>query len=543
MNSNGLTVLGLHRDPWHDTGACIVRETPQGLFVVAISEERLTRVKNCRAFPDLSIQYCLEAAGLQSVDEVDLIVSDYICVQEWGKDVPPNKSHDLLGPDGLGALQTGRHKIDPAKVKVINHHLCHAAGAFYGAPFEEAAVLIVDGRGSNKETQSLYHGTKDGLKLVAKTDHLGIGLMYATVTQHIGFKLLQEGKTMGLGPYGDTSKPPTILPHPQTRDGIVVDYRNWCVGRYENTLGAAPTSDQEKEQIAAEAQHLLALDMRHRGNFAKEQTGSKNLCMSGGVGLNSVANWRLTQEGPFDQIFVHPACSDSGIPMGAALYGYYEILGGTTPWKMEDAYTGKLYDQDDIDQAIEQFEGFQVVREDALSKAAQLLADGLCVGWFDGRSEYGPRALGHRSILVDPTKAENKDRLNARVKFREAFRPFAPIVPWEHAQEYFQLDRPAPFMLLVPKVVQGKESEIPAVTHVDGSARVQTIERDVNPRMHALLLAFRDKTGVPVLLNTSFNVAGEPIVETPADAIRCFSNTAIDALVLSDTLLIKDEYV
>jgi carbamoyltransferase len=283
--------------------------------------------------------------------------------------------------------------------------------------------------------------------------------------------------------------------------------------------------------------------MLHLADYAQRQTGSQKLCLSGGVGLNSVANWRLTQEGPFEEIFVHPACSDSGIPMGAALYGYYEILNGEIPWHMEHAYMGRSYSQEEIDAAIAQFDGFQVIRGDILPKTAELLAEGRCVGWFDGASEYGPRALGHRSILVDPTKAENKDRLNARVKFREAFRPFAPIVPWEHAQEYFELDRPAPFMLLVPKVVAGKEAEIPAVTHVDGSARVQTIARETNPRMHALLMAFKERTGVPVLLNTSFNVAGEPIVESPVDTIRCFTRTAIDALVLSDTLLIKDEYV
>jgi carbamoyltransferase len=280
--------------------------------------------------------------------------------------------------------------------------------------------------------------------------------------------------------------------------------------------------------------------MMHLATYAKERTGCKYLCISGGVALNSVANYKLLQSGLFEDIFINPAASDTGVPLGCALFGYHSILGQPKRYEWISPYLGPTYTSQDCHEAIKRFSGFKVIQGNSLAAAADLLAENKIVGNFQGRSEMGPRALGNRSILMSPLLAENKDILNARVKFREAFRPFAPAVLSEHTEEYFVFDRENPYMLMVADIRPEKHSVIPAVTHVDGTGRLQTVSKQYNARFYEIVKQFYAKTGVPVLLNTSFNVAGEPIVETPDDAIRCFLGTAIDALLIQDNLLIKE---
>jgi carbamoyltransferase len=518
-------ILGIHREPWHDTGAAVLVEDCGGVEIVSITQERLDRVKDSRAFPGDAIDYCLKASGMSSLDEIDLVVSDYIepAVAKQTQTLPPEK-------------------IAPEKMAIINHHQAHAAGAFYSSPFDEAAVLVVDGRGSDKETQSLFTASREsGVRLLEKSGILGLGLLYATVTVKIGFGILNEGKTMGLAPYGGGSRK-DIIDWPSIRrySGIHTDYTGLCHGRYDMRPALPPMSDDVRARLAFEVQREIEHGMLYLARRAREITGMKNLCISGGVGLNSVANNRIVQEKIFDGVFIHPACSDTGIPLGCALHGYHHILSGRGRFNFNNAHMGRAYTPGEMDCAIKSSAGFRVCCDDDDSKTVELLTDNKVLGWFQGGSEIGPRALGNRSILMNPGRAENKDHLNERVKHRENFRPFAPAVIGERAGEYFDLDRPSPFMLLVADVLPGAREKIPAVTHIDGTARVQTVSMNSNPAFYRLMEKFGEATGTPVLLNTSFNVAGEPVVETPDDAIRCFLSTGIDALRLGKNLLLKD---
>jgi carbamoyltransferase len=424
---------------------------------------------------------------------------------------------------------------------MVNHHLAHAHHVFRASGFDSAAVLIVDGRGSDKETQSLFTASPDGIDLVESTSRIGIGLLYAAVTQAIGFGLLQEGKTMGLAPYGANGSAP-IFDFPHAYDGVVTDYGSFCQdGSYEIQAPHRPIETAEDRARAAfEVQQECEAAMLHLARYAHERTGAGHLCISGGVGLNSVANWHVLEAGIFEDVFINPAASDTGIPLGAALYGYHELCGQRRAYGEISAYLGPSYDRDELSAAITADAGFHVVDKDAVGEAVGLLADNRIVARFAGRSEIGPRALGNRSILMSPLVAGNKDVLNRHVKHREPFRPFAPAILEERTQEYFEIDRLSPHMLLVPRVLESKRHVIPAVTHVDGTARLQTVGRESNPRFYSMIESFGEATGVPVLLNTSFNVAGEPIVESPEDAIRCFLSTGIDALLLGDRLLIKN---
>ena len=280
--------------------------------------------------------------------------------------------------------------------------------------------------------------------------------------------------------------------------------------------------------------------MLHLAQYAKEKTGCDYLCISGGVGLNSVANYKVLQSNIFKDIYINPAASDTGIPLGAALYGYHKVLNQPKTYAEISPYLGPTYDDDVIKKAIKKYSGFKLVDTSAFEKAAELIAQNKILGFFHGRSEMGPRALGNRSIIMSPLLAENKDTLNLRVKFREAFRPFAPSILREYAEDYYVIDRESPYMLFVPLVREDKKEIIKAVTHVDGTGRLQTVTKEFNGKYYDLIESFYKATGVPVLLNTSFNVAGEPIVESPEDAIKCFLKTDIDALLIEDYLLIKE---
>jgi carbamoyltransferase len=536
-----MVVLGLHKDPWHNTGAAMIREDGDGVRFASLGEERANREKDSRKFPSRSIEACMNQLGISSTTEIDLVVLDYIVKADWAGDWyrSPCETNNLL------------KDFDPGKIHIINHHLAHAYNVFYSSRFESAAVLIVDGRGSEKETQSLFLATKESVKLIEATKVTGIGLLYAAVTQAIGFGLLQEGKTMGLAPYGAGATEKTFR-FPKRYEGVITDYSAMCVeDSYEMSAPHDPVvTFEEKARAAFEVQEETEAALLHLARYAFERTGAGHLCLSGGVALNSVANYRVLKSGIFKDIFINPAASDTGIPLGAALYGYHKILRRPKTYPDISPYLGPSYGRDQVAAAIEAyrgatfnqeaFAGFSVVAQKALEHAVEMLSNNRIVACFHGRSEMGPRALGNRSILMSPLLAENKDTLNTHVKHREAFRPFAPAILEEYAQDYFEIDRPSPYMLLVPKVREEKRSCIPAVTHVDGTGRLQTVSKEFNSHLYSIIEGFHTRTGVPVLLNTSFNVANEPIVETPGDAIRCFLRTGIDALLIGDYLLVKE---
>lgn len=524
--------LGIHKDPWHNTGACAISGTHSDYDIAFLSEERLDRVKDSRAFPQKSIEACMHQTGVSDMSEFDAVVMDYIVTdQDWRLDQlkRPCSTENLL------------RNVSPERIHIIDHHLCHAYAAFMTSPFEEAAILIVDGRGSKRQTQSLFVGSGNSIKFIEGTDTIGIGLLYAAMTQHIGFGNLQEGKTMGLAPYG-ASEPSLEYDFGGVYDRIRTDYDSFCEdGSYALQQDIpTPSTFAEQARAAYETQQECERALLHLGAYARKVTGMPNLCLSGGVALNSVANNTLLKANIFDDIFINPAASDTGIPLGAAYYAHYALGKNERRAGEISPYLGPQYSKTRVDEAIALFAGYKVVRENALEQAIEMLSANKIVARFEGRSEMGPRALGHRSILMSPLIAENKDVLNARVKFREEFRPFAPIVMEEYSQDYFGIDRPCPYMLLVPNVRPEKRNVIPAVTHVDGTARVQTVTESFNGKLYNILEAFREGTGVPVLLNTSFNVAGEPIVETPEDAIKCFLGTDIDALFIEDILLVKN---
>lgn len=524
-----MLVLGIHKDPWHNTGAALIRGERGRSEFVLISEERLDRVKDSRAYPEKSISVCLREFGVPHLEEVDLIVLDYIRDRNWRLD------HFKTPCRQATALDT----LSPSKIQVVNHHLAHAYAVFYSSGFDSAAVLVVDGRGSDKETQSLFFADRSGIELIARTTSIGIGLLYAAVTQAIGFGLLQEGKTMGLAPFGASVNEHIFRFEPRY-EGVVTDYSDICTdGSYDLKVAHPPFDTFEKKARAAyEVQLECESAMLHLARWAHQTTKSNNLCISGGVALNSVANFKIHRSGLFKNLFINPAASDTGIPLGAALYGYHKILGASQDYSLIPPFLGPSYSIEAIELALNAFSGYEIVREDPIGEAAELLAENFIVGCHYGRSEMGPRALGNRSILMSPLRAENKDILNSRVKHREAFRPFAPAIHAHRATEYFEIDTPSPYMLLVPPVRLEKQSVIPAVTHVDGTGRLQTVTRDMNPLLYRLVELFEQRTGVPVLLNTSFNINNEPIVETPEDAIRCFLGTNIDALLINGTVLL-----
>lgn len=529
-----MIVLGLHKDPWHNTGAAIVKIGDKGREIVMLSEERLDRKKDSRSFPQRSAEACMEYFGISNFDDIDLVVLDHIVTTDWKNDEfkTPCKKDTFL------------NQIDEKKIRVIDHHLSHACSTYYASGFKDSAILIVDGRGSSAETQSLYEAKDGVVRLIEKTQNIGIGLLYSAVTQAIGFGLLQEGKTMGLAPYGEHVKE-RIFDFGGKFNGISTDYSSVCVeGKYDlkgYDSSKFQTQDQ-KARAAYEVQHECEQAMLYLAKYAKEKTGMSHLCISGGVGLNSVANYKILSAGIFEDVFINPACSDTGIPLGNALWGAHVELGSKYQQDLISPYMGPIYDEASYRRAanIAREQGCEII-EDAkvLDTFSQMLAENKIGSICSGRSEMGPRALGNRSIVMSPLLAKNKDILNSRVKHREAFRPFAPVALEEHTAEYFEIDRPSPYMLLVPYVRMEKRSVIPAVTHADGTGRLQTVSEQSETIYRRVLERFYKLTGVPVLLNTSFNVNKEPIVETPDDAVRCFLSTDIDFLLLGEKILIK----
>ena len=536
------TVLGFMNYASHDPGACIVTDKNGKVEYITISEERLSRVKYSYYFPVRAIKYCMEHFGLKSMDEIDLVVTDYGFRKQFSN---TTRHYRKLEADYIKT----RLNIPWEKIKYIDsHHMAHAASVFYTCPYEEAAVLVVDGFGSNIETNSLYACDKDGIRLIDKAYGQGIGIVYTAITMDVlGFGLGEEGKTMGLAPIGKNSNLEKILKLSPTYNGIVTDYSSFidrCPGfKIKQTLPKCPNvkevTNPYYSKIAYELQEETDRCMIHLANYAFKKTGMKNLCIAGGVGLNCVTNVKLLDHTSFENIFIQPAASDVGIPLGLALEGYASNKKKNLKVEFSNAYTGIKYDKQDI---LKILNGNEINYEEVtLEKVAQILATGSILGWFCGGSELGPRALGHRSILTDPRPKWMKDWLNERVKHREIFRPFAPSILKEKLGEYFHLKCESPYMLLAPMTKEEKQNEIPAVVHVDGSGRVQTVSSTESPEFYQLIVEFQKITGVPVILNTSYNDNGEPIVERPIDAILCFLRTNIDYLYIEGLLISKKD--
>ena len=552
-----MNILGIHTFG-HDTGAALISKGQ----LLAMGEERLNRQKHSGAFPHKSVRYLLEAAGLKDIGNIDMIVG----VTRVGKD-GKNKEIEMIRSE-LGYK---------GNIHTISHHAAHAASAFYPSPFDEATVMVVDGLGSNaadvdenaktpfifrvidkkiqkkfEEVQSFYRAIDGRLHTIRKDYAMpgfsnGLGLLYMATSVFVGFGDFGSGKVMGLAPYGEHTDGRYQKDFYEIVDGAVLipSEKNFVrhVDHFRKLYypdipkrGKEKLPDDVYTQITFEVQDALEKALIEIAGYLYKISPSKNLCYAGGVGLNSVANKKILDNTPFENIFVQPAACDTGIALGCALHGAH-MLNNEEPkkYKFKNAYTGRPYSEKEILAALNNTANIKFSKEQNVAqKAAKLLADGKILGWFEGGSEIGPRALGHRSIICDPGKPGMKDILNARVKHREAFRPFAPSILKEYVSDYFELTCESPYMLLIAEVKKDKQKLVPSITHVDGTARVQTVTREDNGRFYDLIEAFHKITGVPVILNTSFNIAGEPIVETPADALKCFMSTEMDYLIIEE---------
>ncbi|KIL97831.1 Nodulation protein nolO [Paramagnetospirillum magnetotacticum MS-1] len=596
-----MRILGLSA-LYHDSAAALVED---GRIVAAAQEERFTRKKHDAAFPENAIAYCLAQAGI-GLNDVDFVVfydkpflkferllETYVSFAPKGfssfKTAIPVWLKEKLFQKDLLAREFKRFTPDfdwMNKLLFAEHHLSHAASAFFPSPFEDAAVLTMDGVGE-WTTTSLAMGSGNRLE-IHKELHFphSLGLLYSAFTYYTGFKVNSgEYKLMGLAPYGEPKYTKLILDNlvDLKEDGsfrLDQSYFDYCTGltmtndRFAALFGQ-PVRRADKDQltqfhmdIAASIQDVTEIIVSKLCHGIKKETGAKNLCLAGGVALNCVSNGKILREGIFDNIWIQPAAGDAGGALGAALAGYHIHKGQprhVTPGKdaMKGSYLGPVFEQADIESRLAAAGAkFEVMGPEAMIEAtAQALAEEKAVGWMQGRMEFGPRALGGRSILGDPRSPSMQKTLNLKVKYRESFRPFAPSVLREDVAEWFDLDGDSPYMLLVAPVSESRRramtadeeklfgieklnvprSSIPAVTHVDYSARVQTIHADTNPRYHALISAFKARTGCGVVVNTSFNVRGEPIVCTPEDAFRCFMGSEIEVLVVGNCFLRKEE--
>ena len=585
---------------YHDSAAALIED---GRIVAAAQEERFTRKKHDRRYPRHAIGYCLSevGGGLADIDYVafydkpflkfERLLETYLAfapkgfasfrmaIPVWLKEKLFQKS--LLGNE-LKAIQPDFDWQN--KLLFAEHHQSHAASAFFPSPFEEAVVLTMDGVGE-WATTSVGIGKGSTLEMV-KEIHFphSLGLLYSAFTYYTGFKVNSgEYKVMGLAPYGEPKYAKAIFDKliDVKLDGsfrLNLEYFNYCTGltmtngRFDALFGGPPRKPdelltQKHMDLAASIQVVLDEVVVRLTRALRAETGLRNLCLAGGVALNCVTNGKVLRDGRFDGIWIQPAAGDAGGALGAALAAYHLFKGQPRHVNrgldgMFGGYLGPDYTQDDIEQRLSASGAvFEVLDEPTLlDRTVAALVEGKAVGWFQGRMEFGPRALGARSIFGDPRSPSMQKMLNLKVKYRESFRPFAPSVLREDAADWFELDADSPYMLLVADVVERRRramteaaralfgidklnvprSDIPAVTHVDYSARIQTVHRETNPRYHALLTAFKAKTGCSVLVNTSFNVRGEPIVCTPEDAFRCFMGTDIEVLVIGNCFLRKD---
>jgi carbamoyltransferase len=546
----------------HDTAAALLQD---GRPVAFIEQERFDREKHTKAFPDDAIEFCLRTAGIRIAD-VDAVAFAHRAGADYARGALDALKRMPLGAKRLAAqtyvdINLWRKQRDflrrwsyRGKVVNVGHHEAHAASAYFASPFDDAAVLTLD-RGGDFLSTTLGHGRGNRFQTLkqVRNPH-SLGEVYTAITGWLGFHPnADEGKVMGLAPYGSDRHVPDFRELIRlSPDGLFrVDLR-WfryqvesgpLSKRFLERFGPPRVSESEITQhhqdVAFGVQAITEEAGLHVARALHATTGSKNLVLAGGVALNSVMNGRLLAETPFEEIFIQPAAGDAGNALGAALHLWHQRLNHPREWHMEHAFFGPEYEEADFKEALTSHGvAFREVI-DAPAEAAELLAGSKIVGWFQGRAEVGPRALGARSILADPRRAKMKDIVNEQVKHREGFRPFAPAVLDERGPEYFEGYYTNPFMLLVLPIRKEKREVIPAVTHVDGTGRLQSVGPE-NPTFRSLIREFERRTGVPVVLNTSFNLRGEPIVHRPEEALEDFLKTGMDALFLGNLLVEKD---
>jgi carbamoyltransferase len=544
----------------HDTAAALMRE---GKIVAACEEERYNREKHTRDFPKNAIRECLRLAHaeIQDIDEIAWCMDPILYIQET------YLKSAMEDPARIGALLQDASRIRrfyemettireqtgfQGKVFFHRHHLCHAASAYYASGFENALVATYDGIGEI-DTQSLWEGKDGELKLFhpgVRYPH-SLGLFYSAITHYLGWRHhCDEGIVMGLAAHGDPSHYSGILSEIIRETGdytYEIDlswtaYQHvrdvWVSKKFLEYFGPKRESGSEilprHKDLAASVQRRLEEIVINQLERAQKQTGLKKLALAGGVALNCSLNGALARKKIFDEIFVQPASGDAGATLGACFLSHLRLTGSPPVQAWSGTYLGTSFSNDEILEALKRSKLSFQYHADILNKTASLLAEGAVVGWFQGRAEFGPRALGNRSLLARPYPNKMKDYLNEKIKFRETFRPFAPAVPLENARDYFEIAQPSPHMLIAARIRPEKREKVPAIVHIDETCRVQTVTETENPRFHSLLKAFEKLSGCPVLLNTSFNVKGEPIVNTPDEAIACFQSTPIDFLVLGD---------
>ncbi|WP_248722998.1 carbamoyltransferase C-terminal domain-containing protein [Seonamhaeicola sp. ML3] len=561
-----MVILGLNYY-FHDSTACIVKD---GILISAIEEERLNRDKHTQQFPELAIKRCLDTANL-GFGDIDHIAVSIKPTSHWLKKMvyiikTPKSFLPFFGHHVVNAYAKQRRLklwynkvfkgVDGPKIHFIQHHLTHVCGTFFVSPYKEAALLGIDGSG---EWATTWLGFGSGLEIKKLSESFfpnSLGSFYETVTQFCGFKPnYDEGKTMGLAPMGNPEvyrdKVDKIVK--VNRNGelkVDLSYFNYQYlikdlysSKFLDAFGK-PRNPEDKFQTnhydtAAAFQTILEDRVIEICMYLHKKTKADYLVISGGVSLNSVMNGRIIRETPFKDVYVMPAAGDNGTAIGAAYYLYNGIFKKQRKFVHDNPYTGTEYGNEEIEKIIKSAKLKSDYYEDVCEKASSLLAQGKIIGWFQGKMEIGPRALGSRSILANPAFPDMKDKINAEVKFRESYRPFAPSALVESYQDYFDLQVEAPFMLKVCQVKKDKRKLIPAVTHVDGSARLQTVSKQSHPMYYEVISKLGEKTGVPVVLNTSFNIQGEPVVESPKDALRCFFSTGLDALVIGNHVIEK----
>lgn len=550
--NKGVTNFGMKLN---DGGCCIIKDD----IMVSIAEERVTRKKYASGY-DMSLKYCLDSLGIEMKD-VDYFVVSSCC------------ENNNINNIKLKGIDYRRIIFCPS------HHYSHACSAYYTSYFDEALVIVIDNEGNvlddfdyekpfhkqRMEHMSYYLANKTGISLIetddVPIDKIGIGDAYRYFTHYLGFPSYEyAGKVMGLASYGNRDCYKDLKIFNMSNDGkIYCDIDN----NYEDGVSSLKsffaqldmydfpeprTPIEDICQMHADLAYLIQRETEDilikKINYLIKKTGVRKICLSGGVALNSVANGRILKECDIDDIYIFPAAGDSGQCIGNAIYGYNKMTSKNKFFDINNAYLGKVYSEDEISKTIigmideNEYEIVKYANKDKkIKEIARLIYDGKYIGYFDGGSEIGPRALGHRSILANPCLKGTKDDLNMKIKFRESFRPFAPMILDEYKNDYFDLDIKSPFMLLVADVKIPEK--IPSVTHVDGTARIQTVNRTQNDQIYEIIKQFSSLSGVPVILNTSFNIAGEPIVETPEDAVDCFKKTNLDVLVIGEYIVRK----
>ena len=590
---NSVHVLGISAF-YHDSAACLVKD---GEIIAAAQEERFTRKKHDQAFPSKAIQYCLKEAGIEGSDldyvafydkpflKFERILETYLAfapigIKSFLKAMP------LWIKKKLWIKELIKDELNySGKIIFPEHHESHAASAFFPSPYKEAAFITMDGVGE-WSTSSFGIGKGNQIRLLADIQFPhSLGLLYSAFTYYTGFRVNSgEYKIMGLAPYGEAKYKDLIYEHliDVKEDGsfkMNMDYFNYCAGltmtskKFHKLFGGPPRKPESKltqkeMDLARSVQEVTEEIVMKMAKHMRKETGMKYLCLAGGVALNCVVNGKLLRSGLFDDIWIQPAAGDAGGAVGCALFTWYQYLDNQRKADnkidfMQGAYLGPEFKNGSIESFLKNNEySYQTLTDKELpEKIADLIANEKVIGWFQGRMEFGPRALGSRTIIGDARSPEMQKTMNLKIKYRESFRPFAPSVRAENISDYFEIDRESPYMLLVANVQKDKQvkmsdeqksyfgleklnvvrSEVPAITHVDYSARIQSVNGKTNPRYHEMLTKFNDKYGCAVIVNTSFNVRGEPIVCTPEDAYTCFMRTQMDYLVMGNYLLDKKE--